>query len=215
MTKTVLCFGDSNTHGTIAMASLGDLGRFDRAERWPGVLQAGLGDGWHVIEEGHPGRTTVHDDPIEGAHKNGLAVLPALLQSHRPVDLVIVMLGTNDLKVRFPVTAFDIARSVIRLCDTIAASGVGPEETAPEILVVSPVPIEERGVLADLFAGGVETGRALAGALQDQVAHRVFDAGSVAAVDPVDGVHLTAEAHLAIGQAITTEVKAIMGGKTC
>lgn len=211
MTRSVLCFGDSNTHGTKAMATLADRGRFGPETRWPGVMRAALGGGWEVIEEGHPGRTTVHPDPIEGAHKNGMAVLPALLESHRPLDLVIVMLGTNDLKLRFPVSAFDIAQSVARMCAFVEASDAGPDGTAPRVLAVSPVPIEERGCLAAMFAGGAVTGAALAEAMRGVVAVPVFDAGSVARVDPLDGVHLGAEAHRAIGEALAAEVKAMMG----
>lgn len=212
MTRTVLCFGDSNTHGTKAMAGLGEQGRFGPDERWPGVMGRALGPGWQVIEEGHPGRTTVHADPIEGAHKNGLAVLPALLESHRPIDLVIVMLGTNDLKQRFAVGAFDIALSVARICEAIGASIAGPGGRAPSVLAVAPVPIEERGCLAEMFAGGAATGQALAGHMRSLVNGPVFDAGSVAKVDPLDGVHLDAGAHDAIGRAIAAEVQRLMGG---
>ena len=77
MTRTLLLFGDSNTHGTMPMADLSDVGRYDRDERWAGRLQALLPE-WEVISEGHPGRTTLHDDPVEGPHRNGLRVLPAL-----------------------------------------------------------------------------------------------------------------------------------------
>jgi len=133
MTRTLLCFGDSNTHGTIALDRLGAFKRHDRNVRWPGVAASLLGADWHVIEEGHPGRTTVHDDPIEG---------PAL------------MLGTNDLKPRFSVTPTDISLSVERLIKVIQASKSGPDQTAPEILVVAPVPIIETAVLKDIFAGG-------------------------------------------------------------
>ena len=80
------------------MATLEDAGRWGPAERWPGVLAAELGAGWRVVEEGLPGRTTVYPDPIAGVHKNGLALLPAALESHRPIDLVVLMLGTNDLQ---------------------------------------------------------------------------------------------------------------------
>ena len=97
MTRTLLCYGDSNTHGTMPMPDLGFQGRYSRDERWSGRLQRLLPD-WEVIAEGHPGRTTVHDDPVEGAHRNGLTVLPALLETHRPVDAVLLKLGTNDLK---------------------------------------------------------------------------------------------------------------------
>lgn len=206
--RSVLCFGDSNTHGTVALATLQDQARFDRETRWPGVMAGQLGPDWHVIEEGHPGRTTVHEDPIEGAHKSGLGALPALLESHRPLDLVIVMLGTNDLKARFSVTAFDIARSIERLVGVIQASQAGPRG-APEVLVVVPVPIVECGVLAEMFRGGAETSRALADRCQARLNVPVFDAGTVAQVDPVDGVHLTAEGQAAIGQAIAQQVERI------
>jgi lysophospholipase L1-like esterase len=124
MTRTLLLFGDSNTHGTMAMPDLGFGGRFDREERWAGRLAKLLPD-WEVIAEGHPGRTTVHDDPVEGAHRNGLTVLPALLESHKPLDVVLVMLGTNDLKERFSVNACDVALSLERLVRVILGSGRG------------------------------------------------------------------------------------------
>src|SRR5262245_55715080 len=66
--RTVLCFGDSNTHGQIP--GRGPLERYRRDQRWGGVLEKNLGPGWQVIEEGLSGRTTVRDDPIEGPHKN-------------------------------------------------------------------------------------------------------------------------------------------------
>ncbi|MCU0912864.1 MAG: hydrolase [Rhodobacteraceae bacterium] len=82
MTRTVLVYGDSNSHGTAPMPTLLDMRRFGPDERWPGVMAAALGPGWRVIEEALPGRTTVHPDPVSGVHKNGLAVLPAVLESH-------------------------------------------------------------------------------------------------------------------------------------
>ena len=94
--KTILCYGDSNTHGAMPMAAAGDVRRFGREDRWPGILLRELGPDWTVIEEGLPGRTTVHSDPIEGAHKNGLAYLPVSLESHAPIDLVVLMIGTNN-----------------------------------------------------------------------------------------------------------------------
>ena len=115
---TIVVFGDSNSYGTPAMAGLDDWGRFAPGERWPGVMLAGLAGSQGVepdvvlVEECLPGRTTVHDDPIEGRHKNGLAVLPVVLESHRPIDIVVIMLGTHDLQARFAVTHDDIPHSV-------------------------------------------------------------------------------------------------------
>ena len=99
-----------------------DVVRFDAETRWPGVLRAALGAGFEIVEEGHPGRTTVHDDPVEGAHKNGRTHLRAILESHWPLDLVIISLGTNDLKFRHGVSAFDIASSIGTLVDLVRAT---------------------------------------------------------------------------------------------
>jgi len=209
MTRSVLCFGDSNTHGTPPMPDLDFVGRHGPAERWPGVMAAELGPGWRVIDEGLPGRTTVHADPIEGAHKNGLAVLPALLESHRPLDVVIVKLGTNDLKPRFAVDAGDIALSVGRIADAILASDAGPGSAAPDILLVAPPPILETGCLAGMFAGGRAKSLRLAAAIRAEADRRglpFFDAGGVIAVDPLDGIHYDAAAHVALGRALAAEV---------
>ena len=97
-TRTIMCFGDSNTYGAIPTLARVGRHRFAPDRRWPGIMRRQLGTGWEVLEEGHPGRTTVHDDPIEGIHKNGLKALPVCLETHMPLDLVILMLGTNDLK---------------------------------------------------------------------------------------------------------------------
>ncbi len=210
MTRTLLCFGDSNTHGTAAMAHLDDDRRFGRGERWPGVMQQVLGADWNVIEEGHPGRTTVHSDPIEGAHKSGIAILPALLESHRPLDLVIVKLGTNDLKARFAVTADDIALSLGKLADMIGMSGAGPGGAAPALLIVSPPTILEQGCLAGMFAGGQAKSMAMGAAIRAEAARKgaeFLDAESVIAVDPLDGIHYDAAAHAALGRALAAEVQ--------
>jgi lysophospholipase L1-like esterase len=211
--RTVLCFGDSNTHGTQAVRFPLDIRRFAPDVRWPGQMAAILGDDWHVIEEGHPSRNTVHDDPVEGVHKNGLTVLPSLLESHRPIDLVIIMLGTNDLKMRFNVPAIDIALSIQRLLNCVATSMSGPDLAAPKVLIVSPVPIIEAGFLAEIFEGGAAKSQRLAKYFESIATRNnagFFDAGTVATVDPVDGIHLTPEGHAAVGTAIADAVTNLM-----
>lgn len=211
--RTVLCFGDSNTHGTRAVRYALDIRRYPPDVRWPGQMAAILGDNWHVIEEGHPSRTTVHDDPIEGPHKNGLAVLPALLDSHRPIDLVIIMLGTNDLKMRYSLPAMDIAASLQRLLACISTSISGPDLSIPKVLIVAPVPIIETGFLEEMFEGGAAKSRKLAkyfAAVAKRNNVGFFDAGSVATVDPVDGIHLIPEGHTAIGAALAAAVTEMM-----
>lgn len=212
--RTVLLFGDSNTHGTVPMPDLDGAGRFDRHERWAGRLRKLLPE-WDVIEEGHPGRTTVHDDPVEGNHRNGLTILPALLESHRPIDVVLIMLGTNDLKERFSVNATDIAHSLERLVRLVLASGAGPANGAPGVLLVAPPPIIEVGCLAGMFAGGAAKSAGLAAEIK-AVARRAgvpfLDAGQVIKVSPIDGIHYDAEANPVLAEACAKAITAHFPG---
>lgn len=194
MTRTLLCYGDSNTHGTIPMTEPGGLRRYAPDDRWTTHLARAL-DGWRLIDEGLPARTTVHDDPIEGAFRNGLAVLPAILASHCPIDVVMIMLGTNDLKQRFGVSAADIALSVERLGQAVEASDAGPDGEAPELLIVAPPPIRETGVLGAIFAGGAEESRLLGQQMSLMAARHDWpfvDAGTFIEVSEVDGIHYEA-----------------------
>jgi lysophospholipase L1-like esterase len=209
--RVVLCYGDSNTHGSPPMPDwTGRTPRHGRHVRWPGVLARALGAGWHVVEEGLPGRTTVHDDPIEGEYRNGLRPLQAILESHKPVDLVVLCLGVNDLKSRFGLTANDIARGVERLATVIRGLPVGPGQRAPEVLILVPPPIVEAGVLAEIFAGNAATSQGFAAEYR-KVAGRLgvpcLDLGPVAVVDPLDGVHFDAAGHAAIGAAVAAEIR--------
>jgi lysophospholipase L1-like esterase len=208
---TVLCFGDSNTYGQIP--GKGPLDRFGPKERWPGVLRQVLGPNWHVIEEGLSGRTTVRDDPIEGAHKNGRSYLRPCLQSHTPLDLVIVMLGTNDLKVRFGAPASEVAMAVSVLVHDIREFATRQDGSQSEIMIVSPPPmLQDLKEWGPVFAGASEKSHRLAlefERIADSLECHFFDAGSVARSHEDDGVHLAADAHLALGQALAQEVEAI------
>jgi lysophospholipase L1-like esterase len=210
--RVVLAYGDSNTHGTAPMATLEDMVRLGPAERWPGVMAAELGAGWRVIEEGLPGRTTVLPDPIAGVHKNGLAVLPAILETHLPIDAVVLMLGTNDLKWRFQVPAVEIGESVSLLVREIHHSVAGPGAKPPKLLLVSPPPVLEAGCLAEIFAGAAEKSKRLAAVYAD-IGRRhgipVFDAGGVVASSPLDGVHYDAAEHAKLGRALAGAVRAL------
>ena len=180
--RTVMCFGDSNTHGTLPVPALGQGSRMAKADRWTTHFAAAL-PGWDVIAEGQPGRTTVHDDPIEGAHRNGLTVLPALLETHAPLDVVIIMLGTNDLKPRFGVPAVDIALGLERLVGVIRAAS-----PATRILLVAPPPIMEVGCLAEMFGGGAAVSLRLTDAIAAAATRAgvaFFDAGPHLTVSPV------------------------------
>ncbi len=205
MTRTILCFGDSNTHGTKPMATLDGAGRFGHDARWPSVMGRSLGHGFEVMAEGHPGRTTVHDDPMEGPWRNGVTVLPALLESHKPLDMVILKLGTNDLKSCFHASATDIAFCLDRLIRLIRGFGAGPDGAAPAVLVIAPPPIREVGCLAEIFAGGAVKSRGLAAAIGDMASRmgaKFFDAGRIIQVSPIDGIHYEAPAQIRLGLAI-------------
>ena len=201
---TILCYGDSNTHGTVPLMELGQFARYPRGTPWPDVLAQKLGPEFLVISEGLPGRTTVHDDPVDGGKRSGIDVLPAILPSHAPVDLMLLMLGTNDLKPRFSVTAAEIARSVERLVSE--ARGIAPDLA---VMVIAPAPVQEAGVLKDVFEGAEIKQENLSEFLE-ATARRLgctfLDAGSHVSVSPVDGVHWTAEDHSAFGAVMARKV---------
>jgi lysophospholipase L1-like esterase len=202
--RSVLCFGDSNTFGTAPMQARGEERRWPFAQRWPGVLQGALGAHWRVVEEGLPGRTLGRDDPVEGADRNALRYLPACLQSHRPLDAIVVMLGTNDLKARFQVNARDLAGGLHALLDAIEQHR-RPEAPKPRVLVVSPPPVVEVGCLAEMFSGAESRGGLLGPTLAAVCAARGvdhLDAAALIAVNPLDGVHLDVAAHGALGLAV-------------
>ena len=144
--KTILCYGDSNTWGYEPATKE----RYSRAERWTGILQRELGAGYYVVEEGLNGRTTVWDDPIEG-YKNGKEQLIPCLTSHKPIDLVTIMLGTNDLKRRFSLGAYDIAEGAGVLVNIVQKSDCGPQEGAPKVLLMAPPPVAKLTEYAEML----------------------------------------------------------------
>lgn len=204
----ILCYGDSNTHGTRPVERLGEFRRYPPGDRWPDAMAAAL-PGHTVIAEGLPGRTTVHDDAIDGGTRNGLTVLPAVLGSHVPLDLVILMLGTNDLKPRYAVTAFEIARSLERLTRIVRAEAPGAD-----ILLVAPPPVAPAGVQAPVFAGAEARQATLPAeiaAAADRLGCGFVDAGPHVAVSEIDGIHWEAGAHRAFGAVIARAVAGRLG----
>lgn len=211
--QTILCYGDSNTWGSIPLTEFPMRGgRFGLHERWTGVLQQTLGADYRIIEEGLGGRTTVRDDPIEGEHKNGKTYLLPCLETHQPINLVVLMLGTNDLKYRFGVSPYDIALSISTLIRIIQTSTCGREGQAPRILVLCPPPIIEVGNLGKMFAGGAEKSRALAAEYTQIAAFHecaFFDVGSIIHSSPVDGIHFDRESHAQLGTSLAEVIRAL------
>ena len=205
----ILCFGDSNTWGY----NPATRERFPRDTRWTGVMQAALGRDFHVIEEGLNGRTTVWEDPVEG-DKMGKRHLPPCLESQAPLDLVVLMLGTNDTKQRYSAPPTDIARGVGVLLDVISHSAAGREGKAPPVLLMAPVPLGRLTDFDQMFQGGAEKSKALAplyAALARERGCAFFDAGSVIRCSDKDGVHFEAPAHRTLGEAVAREVTKALG----
>ncbi|MCP4386438.1 MAG: SGNH/GDSL hydrolase family protein [Hyphomicrobiales bacterium] len=208
MKQSVLCYGDSNTWGAATVSRPDD--RYGPGERWPGVMRLALGSDWLVIEEGLNGRTTVSDDPVEGIEKNGRTYLYPCLQTHRPLDVVIIKLGTNDLKARFNKSAWEIAAGMGVLVDLVISSAVGRDGGTPRILVVAPAPTRASIPLhTELFTDAYEKSGELAGFYRAAAEERgvdFFDAGSVIESSHHDGFHLDPEAHATLGKALAAEV---------
>ena len=207
--KTILCYGDSNTWGFNASTK----SRFPHDVRWTGILRNELGQGYWIIEEGLNGRTTVWDDSIEGEWKNGLRYLMPCLESHAPLDLVVIMLGTNDLKLRYSVPASDIARGLKRLASLVLTSSFGVEDRPPKLLLIAPPLPGKLTEFADMFTGSQEKATRL-GFYYQQVAElfgsHFLDASQVIQSSGEDGIHLSAEDHKKLGQAIAKVVKQIV-----
>ena len=146
MKKRIVCFGDSNTWGYDAESG----GRFENGQSWPDLLQERLGEDYEVISEGLGGRTAVMEDPLyEGTR--GLDYIHPCLLSHSPLALVIIMLGTNDAKERFSLTAYNIAVGVVRVAMKARNAPAGRNEGNPRVLVISPPPIGIRYVETESF----------------------------------------------------------------
>jgi len=206
--KTILCYGDSNTWGW--NPTTGE--RFARDERWPGVLRQALGDGYLIIEEGLNGRTTVWDDPIEG-YKNGKTYLIPCLETHRPLDLVIIMLGTNDLKVRFSLSAYDVANGVGVLVDIVQKSAAGPAGQASQVLLMAPPPLAKLTEYAEMFESAVAKSKRFSQHYQrvaQEYGCEFFDTSQVIVSSNLDGIHLELSEHQKLGQAVAKIVPRLL-----
>ncbi|MDH5687676.1 MAG: SGNH/GDSL hydrolase family protein [Candidatus Bathyarchaeota archaeon] len=204
----VLCYGDSNTWGYNPLTKE----RYEKDERWTGVLQKTLGSDCHIIEEGLNGRTTVWDDPIEG-YKNGKTYLIPCLETHKPLDLVIIMLGTNDMKKRFSLSAYDIAQGAGALVDVVDKSNCGRMEKPPRVLLLAPPPLGKLTEFAEMFEGGTEKSKRLSQHYKNAALEygcEFFDTSTVIRSSDVDGVHLEKEDHKALGKAVAEIVKRIL-----
>jgi len=205
----ILCYGDSNTWG----CKPGTQKRFPKESRWPGVLEQELEKDCSVIEEGLNGRTTVWEDPIEG-YKSGKNYLVPCLETHKPLDLVIILLGTNDLKARFSVTAYDVAEGAGALVDIISKSETGKNEASPEILLIAPPPIAELSEYEDVFRGAREKSRNLSREFKRVATEHdcnLLDAAEYIHSSGKDGIHLEKNQQEKLGRTVAERVKSLRG----
>jgi lysophospholipase L1-like esterase len=206
--KTILCYGDSNTWGFNPVTQ----DRFSLEERWTGVLAQELGAGYRVIEEGLNGRTTIWDDPIE-EWRNGKAYFLPCLWSHKPIDLVTIMLGTNDLKERFSVSAYDIAAAAGVLVDIAQRSGAGPNGGAPQVLLMAPPVVASLTDYAEMFEDAEAKSRKFAEHYQ-RVARNYrchfMDTAQIIVSSDLDGIHLEADQQHKLGLAVAARLREIL-----
>lgn len=214
--KTILAFGDSLTYGANPQPN---GPRHAYQDRWPTALERALDGKARVIAEGLGGRTTVSDDWYAAADRNGARILPTLLESHGPLDMVIIMLGTNDLKPAICGSALEASFGMRRLVQIIRGHSAGKNETPPQIILVAP-PLVCDSDNADMMGhfGGFAHGLEQSSQFADHYARRAqewntgfFDAASVAKADPRDGIHLDAANTRAIGTGLVPVVKSMLG----
>ena len=214
--KTVLCFGDSLTWGFDPRGGAAGI-RYGFAERWTRRLQAELGPSYYVIEDGLSGRTTVFNDPVVG-ETNGLAQLPTALATHMPLDLVVILLGTNDAKTHFAVNGDVIARSLGRLLDVVTKSNCGPDGKAPQMLVVvPPVMGDASGTILEPLFDPVHSRTAIQ-RLRDTYppiaatfGARCFDINQVVGPGTTDGIHFDPESLQPVAVALAKVIHDSLG----
>ena len=206
--KSILAFGDSLTWGYNPSTGM----RMAYEDRWPNVLAAGLHSKARIIEEGMNGRTTVFDDSTVEENRNGAVGLPISLKTHQPLDLLIIMLGTNDLKHN---RAFDASIGMERLVNLTRKHNWSGTYQCPPILIMSPpalVPTQNEW-FNDLWGHAIEESKLFAhhySRIAKELDVHFFDAGSVAKASEVDGGHLDVANTRAIGDALVPVVKKIL-----
>jgi lysophospholipase L1-like esterase len=207
--KHILIYADSLSWGIVPLTRE----RLPFDARWPGVLENRLNAQARrvrVIEDCLNGRRTVWDDPFKPG-RNGLNGLAQRIEIHSPLALVILMLGTNDFQSMHPHNAWHAAQGIAILIDAVRKAPIEPGMLVPPVLIVAPPPIRSpKGPIAPKFAGGDAKCVGLAEAYREtakELGCDFFDAGSVTPASAVDGVHLDADQHQRLGEAMCETVK--------
>ena len=209
--KRILCYGDSNTWGYIPVTGE----RYDESTRWTAVMAGLLGDDYCVIEAGLNGRTTAFDDPL-GDYRNGAKLILPCLLTHKPVDLVIVMLGTNDTKMYYHTNAFAISKGLERIIWQIRTSECGRDAQLAKILVAAPIEVGE-GItsqqdMSNFDEKSVEISRQLPAhyaRVADWFNCDFINASEYAQPSGKDDIHLSEDGHNRLAHAFADKVRDI------
>jgi lysophospholipase L1-like esterase len=202
--RSVLCFGDSNTWGFDPETTE----RFPRDVRWTGRLQAALGGEWLVVEEGLSGRTATLESPVAFG-KNGLSYLQPCLDSHAPLDAVLIALGTNDLAERYSLTATDVARAAGLLAYVVSKSDAGPGGAAPLPILVCPPRVGDAAWEED-WAGAPAKSALLPDrftTVAEDGGYELIDLGEATRFSDLDGIHLDRPGHAAVAVLVERELR--------
>lgn len=218
MKKRIVCFGDSNTWGYNPL----DASRYDESTRWTALLQKKLGSGYAIVEEGQNGRTIASNTPNEGS-KSAMAYIEPCLETCAPFDLIIVMLGTNDIKVKFFLTAEEISACMNRLLSRIESfmkyQIENPEYRNYKLLLVSPIEITNdviSGYASDVMGGEKAVSKSAQmsryyKALAEKHGCYYMNAAEYAAPGAFDGLHLDPKNHKKLADAMCVKIKEILG----
>ncbi|WP_423801057.1 GDSL-type esterase/lipase family protein [Neobacillus sp. SAB-20_R2A] len=209
MKRRIVCFGDSNTWGYNAKT----LERFPEGIRWTSILAEFLGEEFQVVEEGLSGRTAVVDDPLfEGL--SGLAYIHPCLMSHAPLELIIIMIGTNDTKERFHLTSYNIAQGIARLSYKAKNTPAGVNGAFPKVLVIAPPPIGEEYYETEV---GKSMGKACDIKSSELSTHlnelmhiqktEFLDTKGIVSMNQIDFMHLDEEGHRLLAELVFNKIK--------
>jgi lysophospholipase L1-like esterase len=226
----ILVFGDSNSWGWVPVETGFPTTRYDDRTRWPGVLEMRLeeelGRDVTVVVDAMSGRTVdaAYPEATFGLPGEAFAGLPAFgpaLARELPLDLVVVMLGTNDARSDLGLDPEAVGAGIARMIERARtlSGGIGTTYPAPEILVVLPPPVGDvsRTPIAGVMVDGAARSQAVNAAIRqaaEAAGAAVFDAAAAVPVaDGVDGVHLSAAAHARLGEAIAQAVLPLIRGE--
>ena len=206
--NSVVCFGDSNTWGDDPH----DYTRYPKHNRWTGILQDLLGNGYEVISEGMNGRTT--KESVDEDYEDGLTILPAVLSTNKPVDILIFMIGTNDCKISQKESVADIAEGMEELIITARTVTNNLQGYIPKIIIVSPPAIQDAVKESWLNYAYDETSiqKSLLLAEYYQKIAETYDCYFVNGTDTLevsdlDGIHMTENGHKQLAQMLAKIIK--------